>query len=95
MKISTLLIPLYPGVVVKSKATSVFIPGCCGCNVSSSFAHMFPSSAISVGMFPLYSTLDDGVEHMNVPPPTLVALEQFAVIDEPFTDRIGAVRKNR
>ena len=80
--------------LVKSKATSVVVPGASGCNVSSSFAHMFPSSAISVGMLPSYSTLDDGVEHMNVPPPTLVALEQFAVIDEPFADRIGAVWKN-
>ena len=55
---------------------------------------MSPSNPVSVGIFPSCRMLEAGVEQMNVPPVTLLTLEQSAVRDDPFTDCIGPVRKN-
>ena len=55
---------------------------------------MSPSNPVSVGIFPSCRMLEAGVEQMNVPPATVLTLEQSAVRDDPFIDSIGPVKKN-
>ena len=52
---------------------------------------MFPSSPVSVGMFPSNRTLEVGAVQVDVPSPLTVTFEQCAVAEDPFTDSVSAV----
>ncbi len=46
---------------------------------------MFPSSPVSVGMFPSNRTLEGGSKQVCVPVSAII-VEQCPIADEPFTD---------
>ena len=79
---SALLTATKPGVSVKTKTIVVGVPRV----VSSCLAHMSPSSPVSVGMFPSYTTLEVGSWQVEKLPPRSVTFEQSAVAEDPFTD---------
>ena len=80
-------------VSVKSKVISL-LDGFAVCNMSSSLAHMFPSSPVSVGILASNRTLEVGALHLAIPAILrVVVLKQFPVADGPFTDTISAVGK--
>lgn len=83
--ISTLLTPTNLDVPLKLTVILAMLD----CIVSSCLAHKFPSSPVSVGMFPSNKTLDVGVVQI-VWRPYLEALKQFPVMDDPFTDLVSA-----
>ena len=55
---------------------------------------MSPSSPVSAGMLPSNRTLVVGCVQVVIPPP-VVTQEQFPVADDPFTDIVSAVEREK
>ena len=57
---------------------------------------MSPSSPVRAGMLPSNRTLVVGCAQVVIPPPiVMLALEQCPVADDPFTDIVSAVEREK